>query len=157
MIYESSIKEKVALTVMDGELFSLFPYKDSLYSLTSVKETPFSLHKSQKEAKKACHNLMQDNEFIAKKINLFEKEIISVFPDFKKYFSYSHSKTSVKTKFKNAADSRIVEHFIDKNLISIFAGKIDTVCYAEDIISKEVFNEWYCGNWEFFKIKRWVK
>ncbi|RPG19013.1 MAG: NAD(P)/FAD-dependent oxidoreductase [Pelagibacteraceae bacterium TMED124] len=141
MIYESALKEKVALTVMDGKLFSLFPFENNLYSLTSVKETPFSLHSNQQEARDACNSIMEDKEMIDKKISLFEKEINSVFPDFKKHFSFSRVETSIKTKFKSEADSRIVEYFIEDNIISIFAGKIDTVFYAENIIEKEIFNE----------------
>ena len=141
MIYETAIKEKIALTVMDGQLFSLFPFKDNLYSLTSVRETPFSVHQSQQEAQDSCNRIMQEDEIINEKISFFEKEIINVFPDFKKHFSFSNVETSIKTKFKSAADSRVVEHFVEDNLISIFAGKIDTVFNAEDIIAKEIFDE----------------
>lgn len=140
-VYESLLDYKVGLTVMDGELFSLFPYENNFYSLTSVKELPLSLHHTQKEAKEACNSFIMNKHAINDKLDLFESEITSVFPDFKKYFKLSHPETSIKTKFKSSADTRIVEHFIDNNLISIFAGKIDTIFDAEKIILKEVFSE----------------
>ena len=141
MIYESSLKERVGLTVMDGELFSLYPMEDNFYTLTSVKELPLSLHRSQKEASAACNIFIKDKKAVGRKIELFENEINSVFPDFKKYFTFSYPQTSIKTKFKSSADTRIVKHFVNENLISIFAGKIDTVFDAEQIILKEILYE----------------
>ncbi len=141
LIYKSTLKEKVGLTIMDGKLFSIFPYIDNLYTISSVKETPISIHHSQLDAYKSCDNLIKDNSSLQDKINKFETEVLSVYPSFKEYFKFSYPQISVKTKFKSKLDSRLVESFRENNLISIYSGKIDTVFFAEDIINKEVFDE----------------
>ena len=141
LIYESKIDKKIGLTVMDGNLFSLYPFKDNLYSLTSVKELPLSTHKSQKEAIDFGHSFIANKKFLEEKINRFEKEILDVFPSFKNNFKFCYPKTSFKTKFKSPLDSRLVKYFRKGNFLSIYAGKIDTVFYAEPIVRKAVFNE----------------
>ena len=47
----------------------------ALYSLTSVRETPFSVHQSQQEAQDSCNRIMQEDEIINEKISFFEKNL----------------------------------------------------------------------------------
>ena len=126
---------------MDGNLFSLYPFKENLYSLTSVKELPLSIHKSQKEAIDFGSSFILDKNLLESKINKFETEIMDVFPSFKDNFKFCYPKTSFKTKFKSSIDSRLVKFFCNNNFLSIYAGKIDTIFYAEPIVRKAVFDE----------------
>lgn len=120
-IYEkTSDVEFGALTLVDGQLFSIFPYLDGTYLVSHVKYSPDSTIGNDK------------------KVELIEKDVMKYFPDFKKHFKLSGVNESYKSKIRNAADPRVPIMTKEDNLISVFTGKIQGIFQIEDMIKKEI-------------------
>lgn len=109
-----------ALTLVDGPLFSIFPYLDDTYLLSHVKHSP--------------DTSMTNDE----KVELMEKDVLKYFPDFKKHFKLTGVNESYKSKVRNSADPRIPVITKEDNLINIFTGKIQGIFQIEDYIKKEI-------------------
>lgn len=122
-----------AVTVMDGNFFSLFPRDifKNLYSLTHVKYTPIIKTTNIKNIK-----LEQDisEKNLKNIISNMEKEVISVIPDFNKNFEYKNYFISYKCKIQSNNDNRscIIEK--DKNVIHVNCGKITGIFEFEDYV-----------------------
>lgn len=98
-----------ALTMVDGNLFSIFPYSQNTFSLTDVEYTPNS-------------SLLEEE-----RVRLIEDKVIKYFPEFHKHFTYSHSVNSLKVKSYNASANRVPIIMQDGNIISCFTGKIQGI------------------------------
>jgi len=109
-----------ALTLVDGPLFSIFPYLDGTYLVSHVKYSPDTSTTSDE------------------KVSLIEEDIVGYFPDFKKHFKLVGSNDSYKSKVKNAADPRVPVISKEDNLINIFTGKIQGIFKIEDYVNKEI-------------------
>jgi hypothetical protein len=128
-----------SVTFVDGELFSIYPYKDGKFTLTDVKLTPlkkFSLIDEINEYKKLI-----DNNFILNKIKEFEDRVTTFMPDFKEYFKYDSYFLSIKSKVKDESDSRYPVIKQTNNIISCFTGKIQGIYIIEDYILKTINND----------------
>jgi hypothetical protein len=111
-----------ALTLVDGPLFSIFPYLDGQYLLSHVKYSPdVSLTNDQK-------------------VELMEQDVLKYFPEFKDHFKLTGVNESYKSKVKNSADPRVPVISKEDNLINIFTGKIQGIFQIEDYIKKEIFD-----------------
>ena len=130
--------EKFALTVMDGDFFSIFPWYKEIYSLTNVKNIVLKKFQSFDESLKYNQSTKLNLSFIKEHRQSCEKLVEEFYPDFHKDFSYFEPKFSNKTKFESNNDSRYVIIERVKNLIKVFSGKIDTVFDAEEEILREL-------------------
>jgi hypothetical protein len=133
LYYQKKIKTNFALTIMDGKFVSLYPYKENIYTLTSVNDTPINKTKIYKEA---VVKIMECNnkDFILKSIKKFEDKVNKYYPNFKKDFIYNGVEFSIKTKIKSGSDFRGTIIHTEDNYIAIFSGKIDTIHVAENKI-----------------------
>lgn len=108
-----------ALTMVDGNLFSIFPYSNNTYSVTDVKHTP------------------NENLEEYERIELIEKKIIKYFPKFREYFIYSHTVKSMKMKSHDMSANRVPVITQNDNIINCFTGKIQGIyniqSYVESI------------------------
>jgi hypothetical protein len=113
-----------SLTVMDGEFYSIYPYKidDRIYTLTHVKFGVLNGFPTECEVKTIFNNI--------------RNEIIMDIPDFEKDFEFFGSFTSRKYKPKSSSDLRTVKFFRDKNRVVICSGKIDTIFLADELLGK---------------------
>jgi len=122
-VYEKiSNAEFGALTLVDGPLFSIFPYLNGTYLVSHVKYSPDSSIENEKKAE------------------LIEKDILKYFPNFKKHFKLVGVNESYKSKVKNLADPRVPVIVREDNLINIFTGKIQGIFQIEDYIKKEILD-----------------
>lgn len=115
-----------ALTFVDGDLFSIYPYQDKLFTVTQVSITP--------------DNSM-DTE--SKKENI-SNNISKYYTSFNKDFKYHHSFKSNKVKYINASDSRVPKISFKDNIITIYTGKIQGIYNIEEYVKekiKEVAND----------------
>ena len=116
------IFEYNAITIMDGNFFSLYPQDNTcnLYTLTHVKYTPIFINSDYSE----IDNYNFDTSLLNNYINKIEKDVLKYFPEFNKYFEYSSYFISNKTKPINNKDSRpcIIEQY--ENSISVNCGRI---------------------------------
>ena len=123
-------KKDFALTIMDGEFISLYPYNKNLYTLTSVKNTPLAKHKTISEVTKQLESLQESD--ILEIREKMEKETLYYYPQFLEDFSYDSYYTSIKTKLNVKNDCRQVVVESKGREIFVLPGKIDTIFYAEE-------------------------
>jgi len=142
MSYESCLvllykgpQDHPALTVMDGPFFSIYPYENDLFTLTSVTHTPLKIHDSFGEAQNYLDNL--PSGLIEEKFKLFEAETIAYYPSFPDKFEFVETQTIVKTKPSNRSDTRVcrVEES-DTRVIEVIAGKIDSIFFAAERVEQ---------------------
>jgi len=107
-----------AITLVDGNLFSLYPYENNLFTLTDVEYTPMQ------------------NISIYEKRKKIEQKVVKYYPSFKNYFEYSGHFQSVKNKIENmsAFRSPIIRH--KDKILSCFTGKIQGIYFIENFINQ---------------------
>ncbi len=124
------------ITLVDGKLFSIYPYYDEYYTVTDVLETPIGEFSKLQELNSYKEKITQ--EFIEKKKKSIELNIKNYYPSFSRFFSYSNWFISTKVKVKNYTDSRTPVIDIKDNIISCFTGKIQGIYIIEDFIRRHI-------------------
>jgi hypothetical protein len=127
-----------ALTLMDGNFFSIYPYKKNMFTVTDVEYTP--LLKTE--------NLIELNHFIEKnksdlvneRKNKIEEKIKKYFPNFLKDFVYVGFTTSIKNKSVSKSDNRAPIITQNDNIIKCFTGKIQGIYLIEEYVKKFIDN-----------------
>lgn len=127
-----------AITMMDGNFFSIYPYKNDLYTVTDVVETVFKKTKNVKNLKKYKKEI--NKSLIENKKNKIENKIKKYLPDFTNNFQYFDYIISIKSKIKNQTSSRYPMIKKDKNIINCFSGKIQGIYEIEKYIINEITN-----------------
>ncbi|MHA2113174.1 MAG: hypothetical protein ACW98W_17035 [Candidatus Hodarchaeales archaeon] len=108
-----------ALTLVDGKLFSIYPYdNDKLFSLSDVEVTP------------------KNNCSIDKKRKLMEKKVLYYYEEFLDYFEYHSFYIGKKYKYLNKSDNRIPIIRKQDNYIRTFTGKIQGIYFIQDYLEK---------------------
>lgn len=128
-----------SVTFVDGELFSIYPYKNNKFTLTDVKLTPlkkFSTIDEIDEYKKII-----DNDFILNKVKEFEDRVKVFMPKFNEFFKYDSYFLSIKSKINDESDSRYPVIKQTNNIISCFTGKIQGIYIIEDYILNVINND----------------
>jgi hypothetical protein len=109
-----------ALTFVDGDLFSIYPYQDKLFTVTQVSITP---------------DKNMDTE--SKKENI-SNNISKYYKSFNKDFKYHHSYKSNKVKYINGSDSRVPRMHFNGNIITIYTGKIQGIYNVEEYVKQKI-------------------
>lgn len=139
LIYERLIdKQFGSITMVDGPLFSIYPYRDTKYTVTDVEYTP--LYISDKisdilQYKNTINNVMIDN--IRSKI---EEKIQYYYGGFKTHFEYDSYYTSVKVKRHSESADRAPVIIKNDNIITCVTGKIQGIYTLENFIKNEIIN-----------------
>jgi hypothetical protein len=134
LIYEK-IKETPfgSLTLMDGLLFSIYPYdnEDRLFTLTDVEHTPIKKFESITELKEYQKTI--DLDFVNIIKEKMEKKVNNYF-SINDYFHFRDFYLSVKSKVNSKSDDRYP--VIEKNgkIVNCFTGKIQGIYIIEDYI-----------------------
>lgn len=121
-----------ALTFVDGNFFSIYPYKDEVFSVTDVGQTPIAQTTDYMTAKNMMDSINTTD--INYKKQLIEDKILNYYPNFLNHFKYKNYFTSLKTKIKSTSDSRYPQISIHNNIISCFTGKIQGIFVVEQYI-----------------------
>lgn len=119
-----------AVTVVDGDFFSIYPYDEGRYTLTDVEHTPIARFES---AEKVNSFFMSKKEMATKR-ELFEKKVLNYYPEFLQHFTYDDYFLSVKSK--RVSDSANRYPVIDRkgNIINCYTGKIQGIYSVEEYI-----------------------
>jgi hypothetical protein len=128
-----------SLTLVDGTLFSIYPYRNNLYTVTDVEVTPLKKFNSIKTIENFKNELTPD--YINKKRIKIEKKINLLYENFLNVFKYNSYYLSVKSKIKNDSDDRSPIIEFDDNIINTFTGKIQGIYMIEDFINNFLNNE----------------
>lgn len=123
-----------ALTLVDGDLFSIYPYDDDLYTVTDVIYTPIKKFKNINSLNKFKEKL-SDNDVCKIKLNV-ENRITKYYPNFLEDFVFHGYYLSTKSKFSNESGDRSPIITINNNIINCFTGKIQGIYIIEDYIKK---------------------
>ena len=111
-----------ALTYIDGELFSLYPYNSDCFSLSHVK-----------------HGIMSDGslgELMDARKNI-EAHVARYWPDFFDSFDFLRPVLSTKAKVKNSSAKRTPLARQEENIFSFFTGKIQGI-YAIEQMARNI-------------------
>jgi hypothetical protein len=139
-IYKNKIKPEFgALTLVDGKLFSIYPYYNDLFTVTDVELTVLKKFKSLDRLSEFKKKI--DKKFLSEKVSLLEKKISFFYPNFLDEFEYQTFILSVKSKVENKSDDRSPVIKVEGNLLSIFTGKIQGIYIIEDFVDYFIKNE----------------
>jgi len=125
-----------ALTLVDGNLFSIYPYKDNKFTLTDVELTPLKKFKSIRKLSNYKNNI--DSFFIEKNIKKFENKVEKIIPNFKEIFTYDSYFLSTKSKINDDSGNRYPVIKESNNIISCFTGKIQGVYIIEEYVKNKI-------------------
>jgi hypothetical protein len=128
-----------SLTLVDGEFFSIYPYKDNIFTLTDVEHTPIKKFKIPTKLKEYIQTI--DNQFIERKRKLIEKKVKHYFPDFLSFYEYYSYFTATKSKIISTSDERYPVMSKEDNIINCFTGKIQGIYIIEKYVQDEI-NSW---------------
>lgn len=126
-----------AVTIMDGPFPSIYPWDEDngLLSMTSAKYTPLARCSSYEEARSILDKCTAD-EAGARVVEMF-KQLGYYYPEVWEC-SLVDAKLSIRAMPNSTSDARFVDIVkTSDNSISVRAGKIDAVVYAEKLV-KEV-------------------
>lgn len=126
-----------SVTMIDGPLFSIYPYNKNQYTVTDVEYTPLFTFNTFKQAEEYKNNI--DEEFINNIKSKFESKILSYYDNFLQHFEYNHFFTSIKVKYPSASADRFPVIKQENNIISCFTGKIQGMYILENYIN-EIIN-----------------
>ena len=128
-----------SITLVDGPLFSIYPYDNNQYTVTDVERTPLFTSKELSDIKSFRSNILTDS-LISETKSVIERKILKYFPDFNSYFDYDSYYTSIKVKkFSESAD-RYPSIDTNGNIVSIVTGKIQGIYVIENYLQNEVIN-----------------
>ena len=121
-----------ALTFIDGELFSIYPYGSSMFSLSHVKLG--IIEQKQTNCFGNNYGAMHDRRYS------MEAHVMRYWPDFHDYFKYAFPVVSIKAKSKNASAQRTPIFRQQDNLLSFYTGKIQGI-YAIEEMAKSALSQ----------------
>ena len=140
LIYENINKiDFDALTMVDGSLFSIYPYSENKFTVTDVEVTPLKKFNSIGMLEIYQNNF--SNNLLESKKEQIEKKILKYYPNFKKNFKYSSYFLSTKSKIISESDERYPVISCEDNLINCFTGKIQGIYIIEDFIKNKIENK----------------
>jgi sugar phosphate isomerase/epimerase/nucleoside-diphosphate-sugar epimerase len=141
LVYEDTHKHRpeFALTIMDGRLCSLYPFRDGsgrrLATLTSVNDTPLIKSESFQEVQKFQQSL-DVSQVLSVKRPLFERVIGVYFPGFQSRYAYVSFFFSFKAKPFAESENRECFVTVSSRVIDVWSGKINAIFDAELAVAK---------------------
>lgn len=124
-----------ALTLVDGPFFSLYPYKEDLYTLTDVENTPLF---TSKEVIPIDYKDPYTLGLVEERTSLMEEKVLEVLPDFKSNFTLNGFYLSLKSKIPNSSANRSPIISTSGKIIHAFTGKIQGIFQIEKVINEYI-------------------
>lgn len=128
-----------SITIVDGEFFSIYKYKDSQYTVTDVEHTPIKIFSHYDDISNFIQNDL-NSILIENKKSLIEDKVQKYYTNFLNDFKYKSYFLSVKSKFETSSQSRYPIIKKEKNIINCFTGKIQGIYIIENYIKNEINN-----------------
>ena len=125
-----------AVTLVDGSLFSIYPYIDNKFTLTDVVYTSLFTDDEYKNIKLYEKNLSSEDIFSIRK--KMEDKVNFYYKDFLLNFQYDSYFISTKVKKNILSADRYPVIKKEGNLISCVTGKIQGIYILQDYISNEI-------------------
>ena len=122
-----------AVTVVDGDLFSIYPYKNNSFTVTDVEHTPIEKFLSLDDMDYYIKTQITQ-ELVEGKKQKIENKIKTFYKNFLDDFEYKNYFISTKSKLDLKSDSRYPVITQSGNIINCFTGKIQGIYLIEDYI-----------------------
>ena len=133
LVYQKSAAVKFgALTLVDGSLFSIYPYINDTVTLSHVTHTPYERSNTPK--------FKNTDIYINDVKHLMEQDVLKYFPSFRKHFTYHDFFTSIKIKRNIKSDDRTPVMHVENNIINCYTGKIQGIFHIQKFVENEISN-----------------
>lgn len=139
--YSSETFGKNALTVMDGDFFSIYPHSENTFTVTHVDKIKVGEFKTVHKAEEEAARIKENSDYLQLNREMVENEITKIFPNFKNIFEYIEPVFSMKTKLRSRNDSRFVRVVKRANVFIVLSGKIDTIFDADTMIQNYMLED----------------
>lgn len=137
LIYTRLIEDNFgSITMVDGPLFSIYPYKDKEYTITDVEYTPMYVSTNLEDIFK--YQDIINNKVINNIRSKIEEKILYYYGGFKTHFEYKGYYTSVKVKKTSESADRSPTIVQENNIITCVTGKIQGIYTLENYIQNEI-------------------
>lgn len=123
-----------SITLVDGNFFSIYPYKENLFTLTDVEYTPMFTNNSLGEIKEFRESI--NNKMIDSIKGKIVERVKFYFPNFDEHYVYQDYFISIKSKTHNQSADRYPIISTNGKLINCFTGKIQGIYVIEDEIKR---------------------
>jgi hypothetical protein len=123
-----------SITMIDGPLFSIYPFNKTQYTITDVEYTP--LYTSSYLTDINDYKSKIDQSYIDDIKIKMEDKIFKYYKEFKHHFKYKDFYTSVKVKRNSKSADRYPVIVKNNNIINCFTGKIQGIYILEDYINE---------------------
>lgn len=127
-----------SITMVDGPLFSIYPFKNKEYTVTDVQYTPMYISENLEDIYKYKTTI---NDNIINNIkSKIEEKILYYYGGFKTHFEYKEYYTSIKVKRVSESADRSPTIMQENNIITCVTGKIQGIYTLENYIQNEIIN-----------------
>jgi hypothetical protein len=126
-----------AVTLIDGNLFSIYPYAKNLYTLTDVEHTPIAKFDSYDSLSK----YRLDDVTLDNKITNMEHRVLSYWKKFYQHMTFSGYFLSTKSKVNSESGDRSPVVSFDGKIIRCFTGKIQGIYNIQEQVEKILWME----------------
>jgi hypothetical protein len=140
LIYDYVASNKFgSVTMVDGPLFSIYPFNETQYTVTDVEYTPLYVDESFNEITKYKTQFEADNAYLNQIRDTIETKISYYYKQFLTDFAYNSYYTSVKVKRRSQSADRAPVIVKNNNIITCITGKIQGIYTLEKYID-EIIN-----------------
>jgi hypothetical protein len=138
LVYQKiGITEFGALTLIDGNFFSIYPYTDDSYTVTDVQFTPLYRGDILQDVLNRA-DMLTDRKIHATRRHI-EKKIQGIYPSFLQNFKYKSYFTAIKSKTYSTSADRYPIVTVDDKTINCFTGKIQGIYKITEEIKKYIY------------------
>lgn len=127
-----------AMTMVDGELFSIYPYRSGEYTLTDVQYTPIYTDTDINNIYKFKNDI--NIEFVHTVKSKIEAKVCKYYNEFNSHFKFKNYYTSIKVKRNSESADRSPTIQKNGNIITCVTGKIQGIYTLENYIKNEIIS-----------------
>lgn len=139
LIYEKCVDTQFgSITMVDGPLFSIYPFRETKYTVTDVEYTP--LYTSNNISDIIRYKSTLDMTLLDNIQHKIEEKICYYYDEFKTHFKYDSYYTSIKVKRNSESADRAPIILKTDNVITCVTGKIQGIYTLENFIKNEIIN-----------------
>jgi hypothetical protein len=139
LIYDRISTDKFgSITMVDGPLFSIYPYRENQYTVTDVEYTPLYVNESFNDIIKYKTMFDSDIYYQNRIRNAIERKISYYYNQFLTDFVYNSYYTSVKVKRNSHSANRMPVIMKTGNIITCVTGKIQGIYTLEKYINENI-------------------
>lgn len=134
LLYAS--KERQAITLMDGQFCSIYPYEGDLHTLYSVNHSRLERCETYERAASRLAYFRADDAELRFIRTLMEDQVSHYVPWFRERYEYAGWHSAIRCIPVSRCDARDASVVRDGNVIHVMPGKIDSIFHAEREVMK---------------------